>query len=65
MENNEDTMKLFALVDKIVGVLESLGVHLSVDDVNLKIVEALTTDYEFEQRTILHRDNITRFEIEQ
>ena len=47
-----------------VGVLGSLGVHLPTEDVNLKIVEVLTDDYELEQRTILYRDNITRAEIE-
>ena len=31
---------------------------------NLKIVEVLTDDYEFEQRTILNKDDITRAEIE-
>ena len=31
---------------------------------NLKIVEVLTDDYEFEQRTILYKDDITRAEIE-
>ena len=41
-----------------------LGVHLPVEDVNLKIVEVLTADYEFEQRTILYKDNITRAEVE-
>ena len=35
-----------------------------MDDVNLKIVEVLTVDYEFEQRTISYKDNITRAEIE-
>ena len=64
MEKNEDPKKFFARVGKITGVLASLGVQLPVEDVNLKIVEALTTDYEFEQRTILYRDNITRAEIE-
>ena len=48
MENNEGLIRLFARVDKIVGVLESLGVYLPVEDVNLKIVEVLTTDYESE-----------------
>ena len=57
-------MRFFARVDKIVGVLGSLGVHLPTEDVNLKIVEVLTDDYEFEQRTILYRENITRAEIE-
>ena len=57
-------MKFFARVDKIVGVLGHLGAHLPVEDVNLKIAEILTTDYEFEQRTILCRDSITRAEIE-
>ena len=31
---------------------------------NLKIVEVLTDDYEFEQRTILYKDDITRAKIE-
>ena len=39
-----------------------LGVYLSVEDVNLKIVKVLTADYGLEQRTILYRDNITRAE---
>ena len=46
-------MRFFARVDNIVGVLGSLGMHLPTEDVNLKIVEVLTDDYEFEQRTIL------------
>ena len=33
-------------------------------DVNFKIVEVLTDDYEFEQRTILYKDDINRAEIE-
>ena len=64
MDKKEKPMIFFARVDKIVGVLGSLGVHLPVEDVNLKIVEVLTADYEFEQRTILYKDNITRAEIE-
>ena len=54
MEKKEEPMRFFARVDKIVGVLGSLGVHLPTEDVNLKIVEVLTDDYEFEQRTILY-----------
>ena len=38
--------------------------HLPTEDVNLKIVEVLTDDYKFEQRTILYREIITRAEIE-
>ena len=57
-------MRFFARVDNIVGVLGSLEMHLPTEDVNLKIVEVLTDDYEFEQRTTLYRDNITRAEIE-
>ena len=64
MEKNEGPMKFFAREDKIVGVLGSLGVHLPVKGVNLKIVEVLETNCEFEQRTILYRDNIARAEIE-
>ena len=51
MEKKEEPMKFFARVDKVVGVLGSLGAHMPVEDVNLKIVEVLTDDYEFEQRT--------------
>ena len=57
-------MRFFARVDKIVGVLGSLGVHLLTEDVNLKIVEVLTDDHELEQCTILYKDYITRAEIE-
>ena len=57
-------MIFFARVDKSVGVFVILGVYLSVEDVNLKIVKVLTADYGLEQRTILYRDNITRAEIE-
>ena len=52
MEKKEEPMKFFARVDKIVGVLGSLGVHMPIEDVNLKIVEVLRDDCEFEQRTI-------------
>ena len=37
---------------------------MPVQDVNLKIVEVLTSDYEYEQRTILYKDDKTRGEIE-
>ena len=63
MEKKEEPLRVFARVDKIVGVLGSLGVHLLTEDVNLKIEQVLTDGYEFEQRTILYRDNITRAEI--
>ena len=56
--------EVFRACVKIVGVLISLGVHMPVQDVNLKIVEVLTSDYEYEQRTILYKDDITRGEIE-
>ena len=49
-------------VVQVVGVLGSLGVHIPVEDVNFKIVEVLTADYRYEQRTILYKDNITRAE---
>ena len=64
MEKKEEPIRFFTRVDKIVDVLGSLGVYLPVEDVNLKIVEVLTDDYEFEQRMILYRDDITRAEIE-
>ena len=53
MEKKDDPMRFFAGVDKFVGVLESLGVYLPLEDVNLKTVEVLTADYEFEQRISL------------
>ena len=64
MEKGEEPMKFFGRVDKIVGILTSLGVPKSVDDVNRKLVRVLTDDYEIEQRTLLYRDEITRAEIE-
>ena len=64
MEKKEAPMIFFARVDKSVGVFVILGVYLSVEDVNLKIVKVLTADYGLEQRTILYRDNITRAERE-
>ena len=57
-------MKFFSRVDKIVGILTSLGVQKSVGDVNRKLVVVLTSDYEMERRTLLHRDEISRAEIE-
>ena len=57
-------MKLFARVDKIVGVLGHMGALLPVENVNLEIAKVLTTDYEFKQRTVLYRNNITRAKIE-
>ena len=63
MEGSQEPIRFFARVDKIVGVLRSLGVHLRVKDVNLNIVEVLNAEYEFEKRKILYRDNIIRAEI--
>ena len=60
MEGSQEPIRFFARVDKIVGVLRSLGVHLRVKDVNLNIVEVLNAEYEFEKRKILYRDNIIR-----
>ena len=45
MKKEEERMRFFARVDKIVGVLGSLRVHLPVEDVILKIVEAFTANY--------------------
>ena len=55
---------LQSCVDKIVGILASLGVQKSVGDVNRKLVRVLTSDYEMEQRTLLYRNEISRAEIE-
>lgn len=57
-------MKFFAFVNKTVAVLGYLGVHVPVEHVNLKIVEVLVADYEYEQRTTMYKDSITRGEIE-
>ncbi|CAN0395471.1 unnamed protein product, partial [Laminaria digitata] len=64
MEKGEEPMKFFSRVDKVVGVLASLGVEKSVGDVNRKLVRSLTSDYEMEQRTILYREGIQRKDIE-
>lgn len=45
-------------------MLASLGAHLPEEDVKLKIVEVLISDYEYEQRTILYKEDITRIDIE-
>lgn len=47
MKKKEDPVKFFAHVDKIEGLLGSLGVHFFVENINLKIVEVLTAGYEF------------------
>ena len=64
MENGEEPMKFFSRVDKIVGTLSSLGVQKSVGDVNRELERVLTNDYEMEQRTLLHRDDVSREDIE-
>ena len=45
------------------GYARILGVHVPVEDVNLKIVEVLTGDSEIEHRTILYKYLIARAEI--
>ena len=57
-------MKYFGRIDKIVGVLASLGVAKTVADVNREIIMTLTSDYEMEERTTLYREDVTRSEIE-
>ena len=64
MEKGEEPMKNFSGIDKIVGVLASLGVVKSVADVNRKIIMTLTSYYEIEERIILYREDVTRAEIE-
>ena len=56
MEKDEKPIIFFSHVDKIVGILTSLGVHKSVGDVNRKLARLLTSDYEMEQRALLYRD---------
>ena len=58
------TDEIFRACRNYCRCLGSLGAHLPTEDVDLKIVEVLTHDYEFEQRTILYKYNITRAEIE-
>ena len=48
MEKGKEPMKYFSRIDKIFGVLASLGVVNSVADVNRKIIMTLTSDYEIE-----------------
>ena len=60
----EEAMKYLGRVDKIVGVLASLGVTKSGADVNGKIIVSPTFDYEIEVRTVLYREGISRSEIE-
>lgn len=43
MERIENLTKIFSRIDKIVDMLTSLGVHLPVEGVTLKIVEVLHT----------------------
>lgn len=43
MEKKEDLITFFPRVDQIVGVLISPGVHMPVEDVNLKTGEVLTS----------------------
>ena len=64
MEKGEAPWKSFGWIDKIVGVLASLGVQKSAADVNRKIVMTLTSGYEMEERTNLYREGVTRAEIE-
>lgn len=56
METSEEPMNYFGHVDKIVGILVSLGEVKSVGDVyrKLLVVTTLSNDYEMEQRTILY-----------
>lgn len=37
MENEEDPMKLFASADEAVGMLSTLGIHKSEDDVVVRV----------------------------
>ena len=64
MEKGEEPMKYFGRIDKIVGVLASLGVAKTVVDANREIIMTLTSDYEMEERTMLYREDVTRAEIE-
>ena len=55
----------FARVDEIVGGLVPLvGILMMIEGVVLKMVEVLRSDFEYEQRTILHRGNIPRTKTE-
>ena len=64
MEKGEELMHYFSRIDKIAGVLASLGVVKSVEDVNRKTIMTLTSGYEKRERLILYREGITRAEIE-
>lgn len=55
MQRGEDPMKLFSRTDEIVSILKTLEETVSETNVNRKLVRALTSDYEMEQRTILYK----------
>lgn len=61
-EKGEEPMKCFGRVEKIGGVLASLGVTKSDADVNRRITLALNSDYEIEEIPSLYREGITRSE---
>ena len=50
-------------MDKIVGVLASLGEPKTEVDDDRKIIKTLASDYEMEECTILYREDVTRAEI--
>ena len=52
MEKGEEPMKYFGRIDKIVGVLASLGVVKTVAGVKRKIIMSLTSYYEMEERPV-------------
>ena len=58
------TTKFFSRVDKIVDIVDLLGVLKYVGEVNRKLIRVLVTDYDMEQITLLYRDEISRAEIE-
>ena len=63
MEKEEEPMKYSGRMDKIVGVLASLGEPKTVVDDDRKIIITLASDYEMEECTILYREDVTRAEI--
>ena len=64
MEKDEEPMRFFSRVDKVVGIQASLRVQKSIGDVNRQLVRVLTSDYEMKQRSLLYRDEINRAKIE-
>lgn len=65
MKNGDDPSKFFIERDKIIQVLESLGVHKDEESVCVKLLDGLAEEYHHERQTMQTVvDNITRSHME-